>query len=90
MKSVSNLILVVQVLCHKMQGMMEAFTDTLYSREKRAIQFTKKRYYFTIFSGVRQQINLICYQKKSFRHALYNYLTRSNFEFHDFRKFSMH
>ena len=33
-KSVSNLILVVEVHCHKVQGMTEAFTDMLYSRAK--------------------------------------------------------
>ena len=33
-KSVSNLILVVEVRCHKVQGMTEAFTDTLYSQAK--------------------------------------------------------
>ena len=33
-KSVSNLILAVEVRCHKVQGMMEAFMDTLYSRAK--------------------------------------------------------
>ena len=40
MKSVSNLILAVEVRCHKVQGMTDAFTDT----QKRAIQFTKKPY----------------------------------------------
>ena len=34
MNSVSNLILEVEVRCHKVQGMTEAFTDTLYSRAK--------------------------------------------------------
>ena len=34
MKSVSNLILEVEVHCHKVQGMMEAFTDTRYSSAK--------------------------------------------------------
>ena len=34
MKSVSNLILEVEVRCHKVQGMTEAFTDTLYSHAK--------------------------------------------------------
>ena len=34
MKSVSNLILAVEVHCHRVQGMTEAFTDTLYSRAK--------------------------------------------------------
>ena len=33
-KSVSNLILAVEVHCHKVQGMTEAFTDTLYSHAK--------------------------------------------------------
>ena len=33
-QSVSNLILEVEVRCHKAQGMTEAFTDTLYSRAK--------------------------------------------------------
>ena len=30
----SNLILAVEVRCHKVQGMTEAFTDTLYSLAK--------------------------------------------------------
>ena len=39
----SNLILEVEVHCHKVQGMMEAFTDTLYiSVQKQAVQLTKK------------------------------------------------
>ena len=33
-KRVSNLILAVEMRCHKVQGMTEAFTDTLYSRAK--------------------------------------------------------
>ena len=33
-KNVSNLILAVEVRCHKVQGMTETFTDTLYSRAK--------------------------------------------------------
>ena len=42
----SNLILAVEVRCHKAQGMTEAFTDTLYSRAKMSssVQFTKKPY----------------------------------------------
>ena len=30
----SNLILAVEVRCHKLQGMTEGFTDTLYRRPK--------------------------------------------------------
>ena len=33
-KSASKLILVVEVHCHKVQGMTEAFTDTPYNRAK--------------------------------------------------------
>ena len=44
MNSVSNLILEVEVCSHKVLGMMEAFTDTLYSRAKWAVQFAKKPY----------------------------------------------
>ena len=47
-KSVSNLILAVEVCCHKVQGMTEAFTDALYSRAKMSISVHKKAV-FTAF-----------------------------------------
>ena len=48
MNSVSNLILEVEVRCHKVQGMTEAFTDTLYSRAKTSSSVHQKAV-FTAF-----------------------------------------
>ena len=61
----SNLILEVEVRCHKVQGMTEAFTDTLYSRAKTSSSVHQKAVFYR-FSRARQQINLpgLCYQKK--------------------------
>ena len=42
-KSVSNLILAVEVRCHKVQGMIEAFTDTLYKRPCKNKQFSSPK-----------------------------------------------
>ena len=58
--------------CHKMQGMTEAFTDTLYSRAKTSSSVHQKAV-FTAFLEARQQISLprIMLSKKSFRHALH-------------------
>ena len=55
-KSVSNLILAVEVRCHKVQGMTEAFSDTLYSCENEPFSSPKSRIYR--FSRAKQQINL--------------------------------
>ena len=48
MNSVSNLIPEVEVHCHKVQGMTEAFTDTLYSRAKTSSSVRQKAV-FTAF-----------------------------------------
>ena len=47
-KSMSNLILEVEVRCHKVQGMTEAFTDTLYSLVKTSSSVQQKAV-FTAF-----------------------------------------
>ena len=44
----SNLILEVEVRCHKVQGMTEAFTNTLYSLAKTSISVHQKAV-FTAF-----------------------------------------
>ena len=71
MNSVSNLILEVEVHCHKVQGMTEAFTDTLYSRAKRAVQFTKKPYLPLFSSETADKFPRDYTIEKSFRHALH-------------------
>ena len=48
MNSVSNLILEVEVCCHKVQGMTEAFTDTLYTHAKTSSSVQQKAV-FTAF-----------------------------------------
>ena len=46
-KCIGNVYLIslaVEVRCHKVQGMTEAFMDMLCSHAKQAVQFTKKPY----------------------------------------------
>ena len=61
----SNLILEVEVRCHKVQGMTEAFTDTLYSRAKTSSSVHQKAV-FTAFleRDSRYICQGLCYQKK--------------------------
>ena len=63
MKSVSNFILEVEVRCHKVQGMKEAFTDTLYSRAKTSNSVHQK----AVFTAFLRDYAI----KKIFRHALH-------------------
>ena len=51
MNSVSNLILEVKVRGHKVQGMTEAFTDTLYSRAKTSSSVSQKAVLIPLFSS---------------------------------------
>ena len=44
MNSVSNFILEVEVRCHKVQGMTEAFTDTMYTHAKTSSSVHQKPY----------------------------------------------
>ena len=86
----SNLILEVEVRCHKVQGMTEAFMDTLYSRAK-TVQFTKKRC-LPLFSSKTADKFAKDYaiKKKLPSCPLYALVDYSNtvdqvqFEFHDF------
>ena len=57
--------------CHKAQGMTEAFTDTLYSHAKRAVQFTKKPYLLLFLSKTADKFARDYAIKKNFRHALH-------------------
>ena len=57
--------------CHKVQGMTETFTDTLYSRAERAVQFTKKPYLPLFLSETADKFVKGYAIKKSFRHALH-------------------
>ena len=67
MKSMSNLILAVEVCCHKVQGMTEAFTDTLYNRAKTSSSVP----YLPLFSSETADKFAKDYAiKKSFYHAL--------------------
>ena len=68
----SNLILAVEVRCHKMQGMTEAFTDTLYSRAKTSSSVHQKAVFTAFFSSETADKFAKDYAiKKSFRHALH-------------------
>ena len=66
-KSVSNLILAVEVRCHKVKGMTEAFTDTLYSRAKTSSSVHQK----AIFTAFLERDSRDYAIKKSFHHALH-------------------
>ena len=83
-----NLILELEVRCHKVQGMTEAFTDTLYSRAKRAFQFTKKSYLPLFSSETADKFARDYTIEKSFRHALHlvtEHLHRQNQVAHTLR-----
>ena len=67
----SNLILAVEVRCHKVQGMAEAFMDMLYSHAKRAVKFTKKPYLPLFLSETADKFAKDYAIKESFRHALH-------------------
>ena len=71
----SNLILAVEVRCHKVQvlGMTEAFTDTLYSRAKTSSSVHQEAV-FTAFLRASETADKFAKDyaiKKSFRHALH-------------------
>ena len=69
MKSMSNLILAVEVCCHKVQGMTEAFTDTLYYVQP--CKTSSSVPYLPLFSSETADIFAKDYAiKKSFHHAL--------------------
>ena len=55
--------------CHKVQGMTEAFTDTLYSLVKTSSSVHQKAVLFS--SETADKFARDCAIKKSFRHALY-------------------
>ena len=46
-----NLILAVELRCHKVQGMMEAFTDTQYSHAKTSSSVHQKAVFTTFLEG---------------------------------------
>ena len=47
----SNLILEVEVHCHKVQGMTEAFTDALHSRAKTSSSVHQKAVFTAFLEG---------------------------------------
>ena len=65
--SVSNLILEVEVHCHKVQGMTEAFTNTLYSHAKTSNQ---KAVFTAFLERARQQINSLTHISNMYQHVL--------------------
>ena len=60
----SNLILAVEVRCHKVQGMTEALPIRCIAVQKRAVQFTKKPYLPLFLSETADKFDTI---EKSFR-----------------------
>ena len=69
----SNLILAVEVRCHKVQGMTEAFTDTLYRRAKTSSSVHQKAVFTTFLSQTADKFAKDYAIKKSFRHALHHH-----------------
>ena len=67
----SNLILAVEVRCHKAQGMTEALLIRCIAVQKRAVQFTKKPYLPLFSSETADKFARDYTIEKSFRHALH-------------------
>ena len=60
------MILAVEVHCHKVQGMTEAFTDTLYSCAKTSSSVLQKAVFTTFLERDSRYIcQGLCYQKKA-------------------------
>ena len=67
----SNLILAVEMHCHKVQGMTEAFTDSCYSRAKTSSSVRQKPYLPLFSSETADKFARDYTIEKSFRHALH-------------------